>query len=258
MTDTDRRLSSSKDVDLGYGAYIEDGAQLGRNVEIKPFAVVLSGAVVEDNCIVGDHCVIGHPTKLQLQQADFSATSPNVARFVIKEPATRVGEGSIIRSGSIVYQHVKIGKNLRTGHNVLIREHVSLGSNCVVGTQAVLDGYIKMGDRSMVQSQCYVTQSVSIGKGVFIAPGCIFMDNKRIILGKGLAGITIEDFARIGGGSKILPGITVGTHALIGAGSVVTKDIPARAVAYGAPAEVKRVQSEADINEYLATITDWE
>lgn len=247
-----------KNVEVGYGAYIQEGAKIGKKVEIKPFAVILSGAVIEDNCIIGDHCIIGHPAKLQLQKTDFSATSPKVADFIVKEPIARVGEGSIIRSGSTIYRHVKIGRKLRTGHNVLIREHVALGDNCVVGTQAVLDGYISLGDRSMVQSQCYIAQSVKIGKGVFVAPGCIFMDNKNMILGKGLAGIRIGDYARIGGGAKILPNITIGEHVLIGAGSVVTKDIPPRAVAYGVPAEVKRFQSEAEIKEYMDTIEEWE
>jgi acetyltransferase-like isoleucine patch superfamily enzyme len=251
-------LNFGRDVEVGSGAYVEAGAKIGKNVEIKPFAVVLSGAVIEDDCIIGDHCVIGHPTKLQVQKADFSATSPKVASFIVQESVAGIGKGSIIRSGSTVYRHVKIGRKLRTGHNVLIREHANIGDDCVVGSQAVLDGYIKIGNRSMVQSQCYITQSVTIGKGVFIAPGCIFLDNKKIILGTGLAGITIEDYARIGGGSKILPGITIGKHALIGAGSVVTKDIPTRAVAYGVPAEVKRVQSEVEINEYMASITEWE
>jgi len=240
-----------------YGAYIQEGAEIGRNVEIKPFAVVLSGAVIEDNCVIGDHCIIGHPTKLQLQKADFSATSPKVADLVVKEPITKIGEGSIIRSGSIIYRHVKIGRKLRTGHNVLVREHVTIGDDCVVGTQAVLDGYISLGDRSMVQSQCYLAQSVKVGKGVFIAPGCIFMDNKKIILGKGLAGISVGDYARIGGGSKILPGVTVGEHVLVGAGSVVTKDIPSRAVAYGVPAVVKTFQNEAEIKEYMDSIAEW-
>lgn len=258
MADISKRFNLGKNVEAGYGAYIQDGAKIGKNVEIKPFAVILSGAVIEDNCIIGDHCIIGHPTKLQLQKTDFSATSPKVADFTVKEPIARVGEGSIIRSGSIIYRHVKIGRKLRTGHNVLIREHVALGDNCVVGTQAVLDGYIKMGDRSMVQSQCYIAQSVKVGNGVFVAPGCIFMDNKKIVLGKGLAGIRIGDYARIGGGTKILPGITVGEHVLIGAGSVVTKDIPSRAVAYGVPAEVKRFQSEEEIKEYMDTIAEWE
>jgi acetyltransferase-like isoleucine patch superfamily enzyme len=258
LADSSKQSNFGRDFEVGAGAYIEAGAKIGKNVEIKPFAVVLSGAVIEDDCIIGDHCVIGHPTKLQVQKADFSSSSPKVASFMVQEPVTRIGEGSIIRSGSTVYRHVKIGRRLRTGHNVLIREHVGIGDDCVAGSQAVLDGYIKIGNRSMVQSQCYVAQSVTIGKGVFIAPGCIFLDNKKIILGKGLAGIAIEDYARIGGGSKILPGITIGKHALIGAGSVITNDIPARAVAYGVPAEVKRVQSEAEINEYMATIAEWE
>lgn len=254
----DKRRNRDKKVTVDYATYIEEGAKIGKNVEIKPFSVILSGAIIADNCTIGDHCVIGHPTKLQLQKADFSLSSPKAADFIIKEPTTIIGEGSIIRSGSIVYRHVKTGKKLRTGHNILIREHVTIGSNCVVGTQAILDGYIKIGDRSMIQSQCYIAQSVKIGKGVFIAPGCIFMDNRKIILGKGLTGIRIEDYARIGGGTKMLSRITVGEHALVGAGSVVTKDIPPKAVAYGVPAEVKRFQSEAEIKEYMETIVEWE
>jgi acetyltransferase-like isoleucine patch superfamily enzyme len=45
--------------------------------------------------------------------------------------------------------------------------------------------------------------------------------------------------ARVGSGVTILAGVTIGDHALVGAGSVVTKDIPAGAVAYGVPARVR-------------------
>jgi maltose O-acetyltransferase len=37
----------------------------------------------------------------------------------------------------------------------------------------------------------------------------------------------------------ILPGVSIGDDALIGAGSVVTRDVPAGAVAYGNPARVQ-------------------
>src|ERR1700740_3471440 len=43
----------------------------------------------------------------------------------------------------------------------------------------------------------------------------------------------------IGGGAIILPGVSIGDDALIGAGSVVTRDIPAGAVAFGNPARVQ-------------------
>lgn len=247
-----------KNVEIDPKACVEEGAKLGKNIKIGPFTTVFSDSVLEDACVIGSHCVIGHPSKIQLQKTDFSASSPKVAEFLVKETVTRVGEHSIIRSGSIVYRNVRIGKRLRTGHNILIREHVTLGDSCVVGTQAILDGYIEVGKKSMIQSQCYITQSVKIGDGVFIAPNCLFFDNKRIILGEGLAGSTVEDYVRIGGGTRVLPEVTIGKYALIGAGSLVSKDIPPRAVAYGVPAKVRRFQSEDEIRKYVTSIMGWQ
>ena len=56
--------------------------------------------------------------------------------------------------------------------------------------------------------------------------------------------VKIEDGVWIGGGAIILPGVTIGRNAVIGAGAVVTKDIPANAVAVGSPARVIRYQEE--------------
>jgi len=253
-----KNIDLGKSVEMGFVAYVEEGAKIGKNVKISPYASVLSGSVIGDNCFVGSHCVIGHSSKLQLQRADFSATSPKVTDLVVKDAATRIGKGSIIRSGSVIYNHVSIGKRLHTGHNILIRENVTIGENCVVGTQAILDGYSRVGDNSMIQSQCYITQSVSIGNGVFIAPGCIFMDNQKMILGEGLERINIEDYVRIGGGTKILPSITIGKYALIGAGSLVTRDVPPKAIVYGVPAKVKAFQNDKEIKEYVDSIKGWQ
>ena len=51
-------------------------------------------------------------------------------------------------------------------------------------------------------------------------------------------GISIEDDVWIGANSVILPGVHIHHGAVIGAGSVVTKDIPANAIAVGNPARV--------------------
>jgi acetyltransferase-like isoleucine patch superfamily enzyme len=56
----------------------------------------------------------------------------------------------------------------------------------------------------------------------------------------------------IGANCVILPGVNVGHGAVIGAGAVVTKDLPAYAVAAGAPARVIRYRfSEALIKRLL-------
>lgn len=244
-------------VKIGYGTYIEDNTVIGDNVTIGHHAIIYGGSIIGDNTVIEPFCVIGHPTKMELQRWDFSATSPKVKDLIVEDPVTRIGEDSIIRTGTVIYRHVITGRKLRTGHNVLVREHTTLGDEVVVGTQAMLDGYIKVGDKSMIQSQCYVAQSVRIGKGVFIAPGCIFVDNKRIILGKGLNGATVEDFVRIGGGTKILPGVKISKYSMIGAGSVVTKDIPTKALAFGVPARVQRILSDEEVELYVKSITEW-
>ena len=243
---------------IGSEAYVDDEATLGNNVSIGRFAEVLSGAVIGDNCVIGSRCIIGHPSKLELQRADFSAASRKVSDLIVKEPVTKIGAGAIIRSGSVIYRDVVIGERLRTGHNVLVREHVTIGDHCVVGTSAILDGYIRLGSNSMIQSGCYITQSTRIGNGVFISPGCAFFDNRRIILGEGLERTTIQDYVRVGGGTTILPGITIEKYALVGAGSVVTKDVPPKAIAYGAPAKVKGFQKDEEIQKYVDSIANWQ
>lgn len=53
--------------------------------------------------------------------------------------------------------------------------------------------------------------------------------------------IVIGNNVWLGGGVIILPGITVGDNTVVGAGAVVTRDLPANAVAVGNPARVVRM-----------------
>lgn len=252
-----RGLSLGEKTEKRLEAYVDDEAKIGDKVSIGRFAEILSGSVIGDNCVIGSRCIIGHASKLELQEADFSAASPKVSDLRVRKPVTKIGEGAIVRSGSTIYRHVVVGRNLRTGHGVVIREHVTIGDNCIVGTQAVLDGYIRIGSGSMIQSHCYVSQSVRIGNAVFIAPGCVFTDNRKIVLGEGLNGATVGDYARIGAGTKILPGVTIGRYALVGAGSVVSKDIPDKALAYGIPARTKGYQEDGEIQKYVKSVANW-
>jgi carbonic anhydrase/acetyltransferase-like protein (isoleucine patch superfamily) len=62
-------------------------------------------------------------------------------------------------------------------------------------------------------------------------------------------GATLEDGCLIGIGAIVLNGVTVGAGALVAAGSVVTKNVPARALVMGAPAQLKRELSEEQADE---------
>jgi acetyltransferase-like isoleucine patch superfamily enzyme len=227
-------------------------AKVGKNVKIGNYCKIYPNVEIGDNTTIGDFCIIGHPTKKNIEGIDFSSI-----RLGIKESTTKIGMNSLIRSGSIIYSNVQIGHSLRTGHSVVIRENTNIGNDCLIGTKAVVDGYVTIGDKSFVQTNCYITQSTKIGSFVFIGPNVVTLDNKYIVLGKGLRGPKILNGVRIGANTTILPEVEIGEYSVIGAGSLVSQNIPSRTLAYGNPARVIRKISDEEIEEYLQSVSNW-
>lgn len=62
----------------------------------------------------------------------------------------------------------------------------------------------------------------------------------------------------VGHGAILLPGVTVGAGAAIGAGAVVTKDVPAFAVAVGNPARVIRFRFPEAVQAALLRVAWWD
>lgn len=88
---------------------------------------------------------------------------------------------------------------------------------------------------------------VTIGNHVFIGPNtAIYTVNHHLDPAERNRGVmqcmpvTIGNNVWIGGNTVIMPGVTIGDNAVIGAGSLVTKDVPAGALAFGHPAHVVR------------------
>jgi acetyltransferase-like isoleucine patch superfamily enzyme len=89
-------------------------------------------------------------------------------------------------------------------------------------------------------------QRVTIGRDCKIARDVIIMDTDQHPLPGGTLvaqPVAIEDRVWIGARTIILKGVTIGHDAVIGAGSVVTRDVPAGAIAAGVPARIVRAPS---------------
>lgn len=102
---------------------------------------------------------------------------------------------------------------------------VNIGKNLFIGNHYLASAFggIDICDNAMV------------GFGCAIATVNHELANLTIARGKG---VRIENGAWLGAKVTIVPGVTIGKGAVVGAGSVVTKDVPAYAVAVGNPARV--------------------
>ena len=122
-------------------------------------------------------------------------------------------------------------------------------------------GYnIEIGDNFFANFNFVVLDvgKVRIGNNVQIAPNVglytaghpLHPDSRNSGYEYGID-ITIGNNVWIGGNVCVMPGVTIGDNAVIGAGAVVTKDIPANAVAVGNPAKVIKMITEEDRDYYF-------
>jgi len=158
-----------------------------------------------------------------------------------------IGEGSVVRSGTIIYDDVVAGESFNTGHHALVREHSTLGDNVLVGTQAVIDGQTTVGHNVSMQTGVYVPTNTEIGSSVFLGPNATLLnDMYPVRTAEELVGPTLEDGVSVGANATVLPDVTVGEGAFVAAGAVVTEDLPPETMAAGVPATHRPLSETLD------------
>jgi len=154
-----------------------------------------------------------------------------------------IGDGAVIESGVLAFHP----------------ENIEIGKGVYIGHQTILKAYFKqlmvIGDGSWIGQQCYFNSAggIQIGRNVGIAPAVKIITSSHGEEGRAksilhsqleFAPVQIDDNSDIGIGAIILPGVHIGQGAQIGAGAVVTRDVPAYAVAAGVPARILRYRRE--------------
>jgi len=135
---------------------------------------------------------------------------------------------------------LRIGRWAWVGHGCKIRAH---------------EGEVNIGAKTVIGQECTISafQHVSIGRECIIADRVMLIDFdhgvtevERPIRLQGIykRDVRVQNNVWIGYGACVLRGVTVGDNSVIGTSSVVTRDVPANAVAGGIPARVLRMRDE--------------
>jgi acetyltransferase-like isoleucine patch superfamily enzyme len=202
--------------------------------EIHPTAVVHPGTVLGEGVSVLEHAVVGKQPSL----------SPRSTAKREPLPPARIGDGTIVSTGAVVFAGTDVGARVILGDQSCVRERVTIADDVVVGRGVLIENDTTVGAMTKIQADAYITAYSTLEDNVFIAP-CVVTTNDNF-MGRTerrhelIAGPTIRRGARVGGGAVLCPGVEIGEEAFVGAGAVVTKDVPARMMVVGNPARVLR------------------
>ncbi|MFN5304282.1 MAG: acyltransferase [Pseudanabaena sp.] len=137
-----------------------------------------------------------------------------------------IGEGTKIWHFCHVFGAATIGDNCSLGQNVLVANNVIIGNGC------------------KIQNNVSLYEGVILEDYVFCGPSMVFTNIKtpRCEFPRNTSSDYLQTLVKrgtsIGANATIVCGVTLHEHAFVAAGAVVTKDLPAYAIAAGVPAKI--------------------
>ncbi|NEZ04541.1 acyl-ACP--UDP-N-acetylglucosamine O-acyltransferase [Wenzhouxiangella sp. XN201] len=189
-------------------AIIEEGAQLGDNVEVGAYSLIGPQVEIADDCWIGPHVVITGRTRIgpgcRIYQFASIGEAPQDKKYAGEDTAVEIGA------------------------NNTIREYVTINR----GTSDDI-GVTRLGDDNWLMAYCHVAHDCQVGSHTVFANGAT------------LAGhVTVGDWVIFAGFSGAHQFCHIGSHAFLGMYGGVNQDVPAYVMVSGQPPQPRGVNSE--------------
>jgi UDP-2-acetamido-3-amino-2,3-dideoxy-glucuronate N-acetyltransferase len=216
------------------GLIIGDEVEIGERVSFGANVIIHDNVVIGDDCIVEDGAVLGKPPRL----------GPHSHAPVTSSERLVIESGATICCYAIVCWGGRVGADSVIGDHVFLRERAEIGAETVIGHGGAIGRGVQIGARVRLQNSVIVAPESLIEDDVFFGPLVAITNDqtlgRREATGARLLGAVARRGCRVGANAVLLPGVEIGVEAIVAAGSVVTRSVPDRTVAMGAPARVTR------------------
>ena len=169
-------------------AIVSAAAQVGPDVQIGPFCIVESGAVVGRGCILENRVTVKRGTTLGTHNRVLEGTilgglpqhvhipenpgrvligSDNVIRENVTDPprlapehTTTIGDKCLLMVGSHVAHDCRLGNNVIMANNAMLAGHVVVGDRAYISGAAGVHQFCRIGSFAMVGGQAHLVQDV--------------------------------------------------------------------------------------------------
>jgi bifunctional UDP-N-acetylglucosamine pyrophosphorylase/glucosamine-1-phosphate N-acetyltransferase len=162
--------------------------------------------------------------------------------FVVFGPGARIAANARIRSFSHI-EGATVGSGAEVGPYARLRPGADLGEDVKVGNFVEVKA-VRMDKGAKANHLAYLGDG-SVGAGANVGAGTIFCNYD----GFNKARTEVGDGAFIGSNSALVAPVSIGAGALVGSGSVITKDVPADALAFGRARQITKEGGGAAVRE---------
>ncbi|EJF88636.1 acyl-ACP--UDP-N-acetylglucosamine O-acyltransferase [Bartonella tamiae] len=195
-------------------ALVEEGAQLGQNVDIGPFCHISGAAVIGDNCRLMSHVVIMGATSLGADSIVYPhailGCDPQNNKHKGGHTTLVIGKNCIIREGvtmhrgsdssaktTIVGDHCVFLAYAHVAHDCVLGNHVTFSNNVMIGGHVTIGDHVIIGGGGAVHQFCRVGHHAFVG-GLAALVGDLIPYGSAIGVHAYLGGLNIIGMKRSG------------------------------------------------------------